>query len=392
MNEQLSYKSLAPHVKYLRAAGLFRLSPDSPKRHIFFHTIYLRWLIAFFSVYTVQQILKIYEVRDDVNKVMDTMFLFITNTDCIYKAAVLQKKPEKIEELLNTMKGPIFNLGVPEHRPILLATVKKALLLVHMFNRLSLITCFLWALHPTIMHMQGNPIEFAVWLPFDANQDPQFYIAVVYVWIQTSWLAYSNTTMDIFIAFLLEQCRTQVSILRLDLESVVQKSKEEAARTSSPYSEILERRFGRILIHHNEIVNSADKIQDIFGGAVFYQFVIGGWILCCSAYRIVNTQPASVEFVSMLMYTTCIVVEIFVYCFFGNELFYESNKLMDSAYAVDWLEIPVKQRRSLIIFMERVKRPICPTAGSMIPLSNSTFVSILRSAYSCYAFLRNSEH
>lgn len=49
-----------------------------------------------------------FQVRDDVNKVMDTMFLFITNTDCIYKAVVFQKKPEQIEELLNTMKGLII--------------------------------------------------------------------------------------------------------------------------------------------------------------------------------------------------------------------------------------------------------------------------------------------
>lgn len=43
---------------------------------------------------------------------------------------------------------------------------------------------------------------------------------------------------------------------------------------------------------------------------------------------------------------------------------------------MDWLEIPVKCKRALIMFMERIKRNINLVAGDLVPLSNSTFVSV----------------
>nr|UVB79116.1 odorant receptor 18 [Heortia vitessoides] len=392
MAEKLSYKSLERHVKYMQFFGFFKLNSSSSRPRRFLHTIYMRITLSSFLLYTLQQILKIYEARSNIDKVMDTMFLLLTYTDCIYKGIVLWKKAADVDIILNVMKGPIFNKGEPEHRTLLLDTIRKAVRLVRAFNYASIFTCFLWSLHPTIMHLKGRRVEFPIWLPFDPNVNPQFYIAVLYVGIQTSWLGYSNTTIDAFIAFIFEQCRTQVSIMRHDLENLVRKSKEEASLSLVSWEDVYQKRFGYILLQHKEIINITVKAQQIFGGAIFYQFLVGGWILCTSAYRMVNLNVASVEFASMIMYILCILTEIFIYCYYGNELTYESGKLIESAYGLNWLELPVVHRKTLIILMEILKKPIRPMAGNLIPLSNSTFVSILRSSYSFYVFLKNSEH
>ncbi|KAL4707277.1 hypothetical protein ACJJTC_019815 [Scirpophaga incertulas] len=297
------------------------------------------------------------------------------------------------ENCQNTTKyctSPIFNQRKPEHNTLLLNTIRKAVLALRMFNATALFTCMLWAIHPTILHIQKKHLELEIWLPFKVNSNPQFYISVVYKWIITSWVAFCNTTIDIFISFSFEQCKTQVSILRADMATLVQESKMEALKDSSNFNNILNRRFCKIIIHHKEIVNTVNKIQDTFSGALFYQFLVSSWILCTSVYRIVNVNPASVEFVSMITYTLCILTELLLFCFYGNEITLESIKLTDAAYSMDWLEMPVPLRRSLIIFMERIKQPIEPMAGSLVPLSNSTYVSILRSSYSFYAFLKSS--
>ncbi|KAM3967135.1 uncharacterized protein ACR2FA_011989 [Aphomia sociella] len=309
MEEPLSYLSLAPHVKSMRILGIYRLDTKSSKIFRNIHNVYMRVIIALVVIYTIQQVLKVYEVREDAHKVMGTMFLFLTNTDFIYKAVVLWKRADKIEGILDIMKGPLFNQNEPEHRPLLLQTVREALIVVRTFNYMSLFTCLLWILHPTIQHIQGKVIELPIWLPFDYNSNPQM----------------------------------------------------------------------------------ADKIQDIFGDAIFYQFLVAGWILCTSAYRMINVNSASMEFVSMIMYIICILIEIFLYCFYGNEITYESEMLTAAVYDMNWLFLSGKHRRTLIIFMERIKRSIRPVAGFILPLSNSTFVSVVRSSYSFYAFLKNSD-
>ncbi|XP_026330512.1 odorant receptor Or1-like [Hyposmocoma kahamanoa] len=325
MDKKLSFISLAPHLKNLHVCGIYQLNPHSPKLHKLFHSIYMKIILILLLLFMVQQILKIYQVRNDANKVMNTMFLLLTHSDSIYKQMILWIKADKIEEILEIMKGPIFNQDSTHHQEHLSQTVMQARLLLRAFNNAALSTCLLWVLYPVILYAQGKSVEFAIWLPFDANTSPNFYIVVIYVWIQTSWVAFSNTTMDAFISFFLAQCKTQLSILRLELENVAEKSKEEASRLSRPLSVVLQERFTRIMIYYDEIIKFHGKVQEVFGGVIFYLFFVSGWIICTTAYRTVNINPASMEFVSMIMYMCCVLTELILYCYFGNEVNFETQ-------------------------------------------------------------------
>ncbi|XP_059053660.1 odorant receptor 94a-like [Achroia grisella] len=390
MENQLSYASLIPHVRIMRMLGFYQLDTKAPKVYRIMHYIYMRLILSLFVLYCIQQFLKLLEVRDDADKVMSTMFLFLTYTDCIFKAVVVMMKTDEIEELFDVMKGSLYNQGDPEHRPILLEAGRQALIVLRTFNYMCIITCCLWVLHPTIKHIQGKIIEFPVWLPFEYNSNPRYYFAALYIITQTTWEGYANSTIDVLIVFLLVQCKAQISIIRVELQSLVLRSQEEAMELSSDFVSIAERRIKKILIHHSQIVKMAEKIQDIFGYAVFYQLLVAGWILCTSAYRMASVTPVSVEFLSMLMYISCILLQVFIYCYFGSEVTYESEILTGSVYSMNWLDLPVKLRRTIIIFMERIKRPITPMACYIVPFSNATFVSIVRSSYTFYAFLKNS--
>nr|AJF23795.1 olfactory receptor OR26 [Planotortrix octo] len=386
----LSYLSLVPHLKNLRYCGILPLPSDNPilKRRL--HKIYMGFSFSFIMLYTVQQIVNVYQVRSDVDKVMDSMFLLLTFCDSICKQVAFIMNPHKIQEMLEIMQGPNFNQGREEHRPLLLKTVFQAQLLLKIFNTLCLLTCLLWVLFPIISHIKEEAIEFTIWLPFDANQNPQFYVAMVYVWLQTSWLGYNNSTMDIFIMYLFAQTKTQLTILRIDLENLVSRSKTEAAVSSFTYTDLLEKHFRGIIHHYNEIIKFSSMNEGIFNGPILFQFLISGWIICTTAYRTVNMSPASGEFSSMILYMICILSELFLFCFYGNEVAYESEILMESAYCMDWTEMPVKYRRFLIIFMERIKNPIKPKAGKIVPLSINTFVQVVKSSYTFFTFLNKA--
>ncbi|KAJ2939004.1 hypothetical protein O0L34_g18982 [Tuta absoluta] len=390
MEKELSYLCIEPHLKTLRSTGVYALGDDVSKLKRFFYTIYMH--IAFYMVPTfmLQQIVNLFQVRDDANKVMDTLFLLITNSDCVYKHAVFWRRSNEINKLISIMKGPIFNQVGIEHQPILIQTVRYSRIFLRVFNSAALSTCILWVVYPMILFVQNKPVEFAIWLPFDVTTSPNFYYAVFYVWVQTSWLAINNTTMDAFISFFLAQSKTQLSILRADLESLVQKSKHEAEFSKDSYIDILQKRFRDRLLHYNEIVNFTEILQGIFSGPLLYQFMVSGWIICITAYRTLKMDPMSIEFASMILYLCCIVVELFLFCHFGHEVNWESACVIESAYCMDWLSFPVKLRKDLILFMERLKRPLKPMAGAFIPLSNSTFVSIMRSSYSFYVLLKNT--
>ncbi|CAH2218188.1 jg21860 [Pararge aegeria aegeria] len=108
-----------------------------------------------------------------MDKVMETMFLFLTHTDSIYKQAVTLLRAKEIQELLDIMKGPLFNQGEPDHEKYFQETARHGKLLLQADNYMALCTCFLWVLYPFILHVQGKLVEFAIWLPYDANVDPK---------------------------------------------------------------------------------------------------------------------------------------------------------------------------------------------------------------------------
>ncbi|XP_046967569.1 odorant receptor 46a-like [Vanessa cardui] len=390
METKLSYNSISPHLLRLRLGGYYQIDPRSPKLRKILHTIYMRISLAWILVYTIQQAIKVYEVREDIDKVMATLFLFLTHTDSIYKQVVLTVRSDEIEELLDIMRGSLYNQDNPDHKSFLLEVARYSLLILNLDNILALFTCFLWVVLPFVLHLQGKPVEFAVWLPFDVNMDPVFYFTALYVWVTTSWLAFCNTSIDVMVSFLLAQCKTQLSIVRHDLEHLIQRSQEESASTGESNADVINRRFNKILQHHIQIIYFAKKVEQIFGNAVAYQFLASGWIICTSVYRMVEMNPASIQFLSMVLYIYCMLLQIFMYCYYGNEVTHESKKLMESAYFMDWLNTNVKHRRHLIFFMERIKCPIQPLAGVIIPLSNETFVSIVKSSYTFYALLKNN--
>nr|AQQ73504.1 olfactory receptor 24 [Heliconius melpomene rosina] len=390
MEVKLSYRCVEQHLLRLRVGGYYQIDPHSPTLHKRLHDIYMRITLVWIIVYTVQQAIKLYEARNDMDKVMGTLFLFLTHTDSIYKQLVLWIKADKVEELLDIMKGPLFNQGEDDHKTYLLQAAYTSTFLLNTDNCLALATCFLWTLLPFVLHLQGKSVEFAIWLPFDVNVDPAFYFLLIYVWFTTSWLAFCNTTMDVMVSFLFGQCKTQLSIVRNDLLNLTKRSQEEHLRTGESCTDIISRRFRKILQHHVQIVYFIQKVEDIFSTAIAYQFLISGWIICTSVYRMVDMSPASVQFLSMVLYISCILIQIFMYCYYGNEVTIESENLTGSAYSMNWLEINLKLRRHVILFMERIKRPIQPLAGRIIPLSNNTFVSIVKNSYTFYALLKNT--
>lgn len=68
--------------------------------------------------------------------------------------------------------------------------------------------------------------------------------------------------------------------------------------------------------------------------------------------------------------------EIFLPCFFGNEIMLASNNLSYSLFSSEWTEQNISYKKKMIIFTERLRRPIVITAGKIVNLSLITFTSV----------------
>lgn len=77
-----------------------------------------------------------------------------------------------------------------------------------------------------------------------------------------------------------------------------------------------------------------------------------------------------------LTFMCCMVTQIYLPCYFGNEMIIQSEMLGDGAFRSEWYDMQARFKRILIIFMERSKVRSEVTVGKLFPLSLKTFTSV----------------
>lgn len=77
-----------------------------------------------------------------------------------------------------------------------------------------------------------------------------------------------------------------------------------------------------------------------------------------------------------IFFEMAMISQILLPCYFGNEIILESQKIQDAIYNTNWLDMEIKDRKLLISFMERLKRPAKITANNFFALSLSTFTKV----------------
>lgn len=90
----------------------------------------------------------------------------------------------------------------------------------------------------------------------------------------------------------------------------------------------------------------------------------------------------------MFTYLVPMVVEIFLPCYFGNELSVASLKLSTAFFHSNWIEQKAKDEKSMLVFMEYSKNEFKISAFGVFNLNLETFKSIGNTAYSLFAVLK----
>ncbi|XP_063827150.1 odorant receptor 94b-like [Ostrinia nubilalis] len=327
-----------------------------------------------------------------MDKLARVMFLLLCHVTSITKQLVFYMSADKIDEMISALDDPLYNQPAAWQRALLAATARSAGRLLRAYSGTAVVTCTLWIIFPILYYAQGLPVEFPFWTNLDHSKPTFFVILLMYSYYVTTLVGIANTTMDAFMGTVLYQCKTQLRILRMNLENLIERATTVVKENSDEiFDKVLDKLFLECLEHYRQISETNRRLQDIFGTSILVQFGIGGWILCMAAYKMIGLNILSIEFASMTLFITCILTELFLYCYYGNEVTVESDRMVEAVYAMEWLHAPLRFKRSLVLLMERAKRPLRPAAGLIIPLSLNTFVTILRSSYTFYAVLRQTK-
>ncbi|CAL1679058.1 unnamed protein product [Lasius platythorax] len=235
--------------------------------------------------------------------------------------------------------------------------------------------------------LQGE-LPYPGWVPYD------IYSSLVLFWFTSLQemlaLAFGTivniATETLVLGFCLQIC-SQLEILKHRLRTATESNEKE--KSPSNNVSYKKSRFSEHIRYHLCIIRFAEMVNEVFNQVVFVQFFASILILCSSVYYL-SSHITVEDFVKLVIYTFCMFVQIYVYCWAGNEVILKSTGLSEAVYEINWTLVTVSEQKDLLMIMKRSTRPIKFTSSFLVTLSLESYVNILRTSYSAFNVLQQS--
>ncbi|XP_032676937.1 odorant receptor 94b-like isoform X2 [Odontomachus brunneus] len=110
-----------------------------------------------------------------------------------------------------------------------------------------------------------------------------------------------------------------------------------------------------------------------------------------NVYKMSNmTSLFTVDFAHIFSYLASMLMQIYLYCWYGNEITLKSVEVCNAVYEMDWTMLKIRVIKDLTIIMMRAAKPFTMSSGYIVTLTTESFMSILKVSYSAYNFLKDS--
>ncbi|XP_022831787.1 putative odorant receptor 85e isoform X1 [Spodoptera litura] len=88
-------------------------------------------------------------------------------------------------------------------------------------------------------------------------------------------------------------------------------------------------------------------------------------------------------------YLAAVALDIFVYCYYGNQIILQADRVSTAAYQSMWHTMGIRPRKVLLNILLANRRPVVVRAGKFLPMDLHTFVVIIKTSFSYYTLLVN---
>ncbi|XP_025262105.1 odorant receptor 49b isoform X2 [Camponotus floridanus] len=146
-----------------------------------------------------------------------------------------------------------------------------------------------------------------------------------------------------------------------------------------------------LIYHHLYVYKFAYMVNATFTMMIFVQFSFISLVLCMSIYKLSAMKSLfTLDFAYTFSYLCSMLTQIFLYCWYGNEVSLKSIDVSTAIYEMDWTTLRIRVMKDLMIIMMRASKPVKISSGYIVTLSTESFMSILKLSYSAYNFLKDS--
>ncbi|XP_049863410.1 odorant receptor Or1-like [Schistocerca gregaria] len=251
-----------------------------------------------------------------------------------------------------------------------------------------------------------------LWLPADIHSSPVYELLYVTQIFCLTLTAEVTMCMDVFFVRLMMMIAAEIEVLNhnistmcdfhlksavsdnylsglkgSELPSMVSdrdKSFLAADNTTRNGSDEMFSRLVKNVLHHQTVLRSVSLLQTSMNISIFILLFINMANLCSNMFvtcGLLQRDGSLTKATKALLTIPPVLFQTGMYCIFGQITTDQSEKLPDSAFGCGWINCDAHFKRSLIILMMMVRRPVEITVGKTCQLSKQMLLQVLNGTY-----------
>ncbi|RZC40827.1 7tm 6 domain containing protein, partial [Asbolus verrucosus] len=351
----------------LKILGLW--PPEDETYGCSFYTAYEVFNILFFQIGVIFfQTANLFLNLNNLGVVTKIIFALIMEMLAPLKSYSVIKNMGTLKQLMTTINSDLFQPKNSRQRSLIQPNLKAWKNTVGTFWFFSIGWLFSTMLYPVFDDTVEYSLPFLAWYPYNIKISPQYELTYLHQFAAVSVITFTNITIDSLIAALNMYIGAQFDILCDDLRHFYDSTENSSEDVSD--------KLKKCIHHHREILKFAENANQFYNWLIFEEFFAGGVSIGLSMFQLTVVAPFTSEFHSHIAYTNGISVQVFMYCWFGNEIEIKSSKLTYAIFESDWTSLPLETKKELIIFLIRVQKPLKMSAFGLFYLSLETFVKV----------------
>ncbi|KAJ3635798.1 hypothetical protein MTP99_008677 [Tenebrio molitor] len=377
--EKFDWKlTISRNIFMLKIVGLWPPGDDTYTTNLYSLYSFISILLFIYG-HNFFQTVNIFFIFPDLEAIAGTIFVTLSEMLTMVKSYYMVQNMGILKQLMVTIKSDIFQPKNSRQIQMIRPSLTFWKTVSSMLWGASSGAVFFWATYPILdKSVQQRRLPFLAWYPYDTTISPLYEFTYIYQIISVAFIAAATLSIDTLIAALNMFIGAQCDILCDDLRHLPGDEPD----------------FNRTLLkcieHHKEILRFARNSNNFFNWIVLVQFFISAASIGITMFQLTVVAPFSSEFFSLVTFGMAIIVEIFMYCWFGNDVEIKSENISGAVFQSDWTSGLLNTKKTMIYFIMRCQTPLKMSALNLFYLSLDTFVRILRMSWSYFALLHQA--
>ncbi|KAJ3663372.1 hypothetical protein Zmor_007650 [Zophobas morio] len=301
--------TIKPNIVALRLLGLWPEGNEGYKKDLY--AVYaFTFLNLFINCHNFFQAVNIFFVYTDLEALTAIIFVTITDLLASIKVYYFVRNIKQLKALMAALDTQVFQPRRldEEHTFYYGPKFWRFIYVVYHFPVIPTLTA--WTIYPVMDgSVKDYRLPFSAWYPYNSRISPYYEITYGYQVLCIWFSAFAVINTDSMITALMMFIRAQCDILNDSVKNL-------GSLSSADYNSNLL----QCVHHHRTIISFAKDCNKFFDRIVLGQFFTSALALALTMFQLTIVAPLSSEFYSLIFYTGSMTTEIFLYCWFGNEV------------------------------------------------------------------------